>query len=277
MKLFLLSTSAMLIANGIYAAQDDINFAQLGANYQCNIPDDKSQTTCESPRIAFTCEGGELACCEVTMTPGERQRVRNRNTRDSTLRQLGTVNLNGHGTCTAAAEDIPGDISSSPDEVSSSPIESSSEDEVVDTPPEEEYDAELDEEFEFAMTERQRNYGCRRDRDCSNRNDVCRHNICVRRNKNYGCRRDRDCSNRNDVCRNNICVRRNNDLFCRNDSQCRNRNDYCKKNRNRCERASGRRCSQGTDCGNGQGSQWMCRQGRCQPRSLFEMAMMETE
>ena len=56
-----------------------------------------------------------------------------------------------------------------------------------------------------------------------------------------------------------------------------NRNDYCNKSRNRCERATGQSCSQGVDCGNGQGSQWMCRQGRCQPRSLFEMAMMETE
>ena len=63
--------------------------------------------------------------------------------------------------------------------------------------------------------------------------------------------------------------------FCRNDSQCRNRNDYCNKDRNRCERATGQSCKSGNDCGNGQGSQWMCRQGRCQPRSLFEMAMNE--
>merc|ERR1712097_15228 len=63
--------------------------------------------------------------------------------------------------------------------------------------------------------------------------------------------------------------------FCRNDSQCRNRNDFCNKDRNRCERATGQSCKSGNDCGNGQGSQWMCRQGRCQPRSLFEMAMNE--
>merc|ERR1712051_61410 len=62
---------------------------------------------------------------------------------------------------------------------------------------------------------------------------------------------------------------------CDDDKDCVNRNDYCNKNRNRCERATGQRCKSGTDCGNGQGSQWMCRQGKCQPRSLFEMAMME--
>ena len=151
MKLFLLSTSAMLIANGAYAA-----------TYQCNFPTDENQTTCPLPRIAFTCdEDGELACCKVTMTPEERQRVRNRTTRDSTLRQLGTVNLNNQ-TCTAAAEDIPDDSSSSPDE--ESPDEESSEDKEVDTPPEEDYDAELDEEFEFVMTENRR---CNRDNQVS--------------------------------------------------------------------------------------------------------------
>ena len=151
MKLFLLSTSAMLIANGAYAA-----------TYQCNFPTDENQTTCPLPRIAFTCEGDELACCNVKMTPKERQRVRNRDTRDSTLRQLGTVNLKGYGTCIAAAEDITDDTSSSLDEVS--PDEVSSEDEEVDTPPDEEYDAELDEEFEFAMTENRR---CNRDNQVS--------------------------------------------------------------------------------------------------------------
>ena len=169
MKLFLLSTSAMLIANGVHAA-----------TYQCNFPTDENQTTCTLPRIAFTCEKDELACCNVTMTPEERKMIRNRDTRDSTLRQLGTVNLNGHGTCTAAAEDIPDDSSSSPDEVSpdeESPDEESSEDEEVDTPPEEEYDAELDEEFELAMTENRR---CNRDNQCKG-NQVCntRSNRCV--------------------------------------------------------------------------------------------------
>ena len=164
MKLFLLSTSAMLIANGVHAA-----------TYQCNFPTDENQTTCPLPKIAFTCDDGDLACCKVTMTPEERQRVRNRTTRDSTLRQLGTVDLNNQ-TCTAAAEDITEDnTSSSTDEVS--PDELSSEDEEVDTPPEEEYDAELDEEFEFAMTENRR---CNRDGQCG-RNQVCntRSNRCV--------------------------------------------------------------------------------------------------
>ena len=156
MKLFLLSTSAMLIANGVHAA-----------TYQCNFPTDENQTTCTLSRIAFACEENELACCNVTMTPEERKMIRNRDTRDSTLRQLGTVNLSGHGTCTAAAKDIPDDISSSPDEVSpddESPDDESLEDEEVDTPPEEEYDAELDEEFEFAMTENRR---CNQDNQVS--------------------------------------------------------------------------------------------------------------
>jgi len=142
----------MLIANGVHAA-----------TYQCNFPTDKTQTTCPLPRIAFTCEEGELACCKVTMTPEERQGVRNRTTRDSTLRQLGTVTLNNQ-TCTAAAEDIPDDSSSSPDEVSPDETSLSSEDEEVDTPPEEDFDAELDEEFEFAMTENRR---CNRDNQVS--------------------------------------------------------------------------------------------------------------
>jgi len=180
MKLFLLSTSAMLIATGVHAA-----------TYQCNLPTDENQTTCPLPRIPFTCEDGELACCKVTMTPEERQRVRNRTTRDSTLRQLGTVNLNNQ-TCTAAAEGILDDSSSSPDE-----DEFSSEDEEVDTPPEEEYEAELDEEFEFAMTENRRR--CRFNSDCGNR-QFCDRSLgprgqgrCVNDSNRNRCNRDSQC------------------------------------------------------------------------------------
>jgi len=52
-----------------------------------------------------------------------------------------------------------------------------------------------------------------------------------------------------------------------------NRNDYCDTRRNECRRATGQGCKSGTDCGDGRGSVWMCRDGRCEPRSLFELAM----
>jgi len=35
--------------------------------------------------------------------------------------------------------------------------------------------------------------------------------------------------------------------------------------------ATGDSCEKGTDCGNGRGSQWMCRNGQCEPRARFEM------